>query len=48
MIDDVDKLVAHVRQTLGDLRSQLSNTAYEYAAVPLCVMESTGRSLVKR
>jgi hypothetical protein len=40
MTEHIDKLVAHIRQTLSDLRSPLSDPAYEYAAVPLCVMDA--------
>jgi len=40
MTEDIDKLVAHIRQTLSDLRSPLSDAAYEYAAIPLCVMDA--------
>ena len=47
--------VAHIRRTLDDLITPLSDAAYQYAALPLCVVaaafsigvgyESTGRTV---
>jgi hypothetical protein len=37
---DIDKLVVYIRHTLTDLNSPPSGAAYEYASVPLCVMDA--------
>jgi hypothetical protein len=37
---DVDKLVMHIRRTLTDLNAPPSDAAYEYASVPLCVIDA--------
>jgi hypothetical protein len=40
MTENINKVVAHIRRTLTDLSSPLSDSAYQYAALPLCVMDS--------
>src|SRR5580698_4671667 len=37
---DIERLVAYIRRTLTDLNSPPSGAAYEYASVPLCVIDS--------
>jgi hypothetical protein len=37
---DIDKLVAYIRKTLTGLNSPPSDAAYEYASVPLCVIDA--------
>jgi hypothetical protein len=37
---DIDKLVAHIRSTLTDLNAPPTDAAYEYASVPLCVVDA--------
>jgi hypothetical protein len=40
MTANTDKLVAHIRRKLSDLNTPMSDVAYEYAALPLCVIDS--------
>jgi len=37
---DIDKLVAHIRSRLTDLNAPPTDAAYEYASVPLCVIDA--------
>jgi hypothetical protein len=37
---DLDRLVAHIRRTLNDLHAPPSDAAYEYASLPLCVVDA--------
>lgn len=37
---DLDKLVAYIRRTLTDLNAPPTDAAYEYASVPLCVIDA--------
>lgn len=37
---DLDKLVAHIRTKLTDLNAAPTDAAYEYASVPLCVIDA--------
>ena len=37
---DVDKLVAYIRRTLTDFNAPPTDAAYEYASVPLCVIDA--------
>jgi hypothetical protein len=37
---DIDKLVAYIRSTLTDLNAPPTDAAYEYASVPLCVIDA--------
>jgi hypothetical protein len=38
--DDVKKVVAHVKKTIRDLDVPSTDVAYEYAALPLCVIDA--------
>src|ERR1700682_4622399 len=38
--ENINKLVAHIRRTLDDLSTLPSDAAYEYASLPLCVIDS--------
>jgi hypothetical protein len=37
---EIDKLVAYIRGTLTDLNAAPTDAAYEYASVPLCVIDA--------
>ena len=37
---DVDRLVAYIRRTLTDLNAPPTDAAYEYASLPLCVIDA--------
>ena len=39
-MSDIDKLVAYIRRTLTDLNAAPTDAAYEYASVPLCVIDA--------
>jgi len=39
-VSDIDKLVAYIRSTLTGLNSPPTDAAYEYASVPLCVIDA--------
>jgi len=40
MNKDVEKLIVHIRRTLTDLSAPWSGTEYEYASLPLCVIDA--------
>ena len=40
MTENINKLVAHIRRTLDDLGTPLSDAAYEYTSLPLCVIDA--------
>jgi hypothetical protein len=40
MTENINKLVAHIRRTLDDLSTPPSDAAYEYASLPLCVIDA--------
>jgi hypothetical protein len=40
MTENINKLVAHIRRTLHDLSTPLSDAAYEYASLPLCAIDA--------
>jgi hypothetical protein len=40
MTEKIDKLLIHIRQKLGDLNIPLPDGEYEYAALPLCVIDA--------
>ena len=40
MTENTEKLVAYIRRTLDNLDTPLSDPAYQYAAVPLCVVDA--------
>lgn len=37
---NVSELAAHIRRTLDDLHTSLADAAYEYASLPLCVIDA--------
>ncbi len=39
-MSEIDKLVAHIRSRLTDLNAAPTDAAYEYASVPLCVIDA--------
>jgi hypothetical protein len=39
-MSDVDRLVAYIRRTLTDLNGPPTDAAYEYASLPLCVIDA--------
>lgn len=39
-MNDLDRLVAYIRRTLTDLNSPSTDAAYEYASLPLCVIDA--------
>lgn len=39
-MSEIDKLVAYIRSTLADLNAAPTDAAYEYASVPLCVIDA--------
>jgi len=39
-MSQIDKLVAYIRRTLTDLNAAPTDAAYEYASVPLCVIDA--------
>jgi len=40
MTDNINKLIAHIRCSLDDLSTPPSGAAYEYASLPLCVIDA--------
>jgi hypothetical protein len=40
MTENIDKVIAHIRCTLDDLSTPPSDAAYEYASLPLCVIDA--------
>jgi hypothetical protein len=40
MIQDVENLVAHIRQNLGDLNVVHPDAEFQYSALPLCVIDA--------
>lgn len=39
-MNNIDTLVAYIRRTLADLNAPPTDAAYEYASVPLCVIDA--------
>ena len=39
-MSDVEKLVAHIRQTISDLDKPSPDAAYQYASLPLCIIDA--------
>jgi hypothetical protein len=40
MTENTNRLVSHIRRTLDDLSTPMSDAAYEYASLPLCVIDA--------